>query len=502
MLRLFSVIIFLNIISKILGFGRELTLSYYFGATNITDAYLIGLSIPAIVFGIVGYGLVNSFIPIYNTIKLNESEKEAYKFTNNFTNIFLLFSILIFIICEICSPYIVRLFATGFDVETFEIAVYFTRIAAFSVFFLPLIAIYTAFLEANEKFILIGFQSIALNLIYILGTYISYKYNYRLLMYFSNLALFSQVLVLLWGAYKAGFSYKLKFLDLNDKYIKHIVILSIPVIIGASLEKINLLVDRTVASYYGNGAITMLSYAGTLNGAFLSLTLGICLSILFPQISRLALNKDRSLFEKKISDTKNFIIVFGIPITFSLFFLSEDIIRFIFGRGKFNEDDVILAAKIFSCYSISFLAFGLRDLYTKIFYAFKKTKIVLFNSSIGIALNITLNLILPKFFGLLGVALATSISVITVTILLAYNVSSKYGIAWNRNQLIILLKSTVVSTLMISFIYFIDQYIHINNAIILYAILGSLFYIAIAYLFKIQEIRLIIDIIRKRIMQE
>ena len=63
--------------------------------------------------------------------------------------------------------------------------------------------------------------------------------------------------------------------------------LGIPIIIGTSLEQINSLIDRTVASGLGSGSITILNYATKLNGAMLSLSVIAILSILYPKFSRL-----------------------------------------------------------------------------------------------------------------------------------------------------------------------------------------------------------------------
>ena len=68
--------IIITLISKVLGFSREIALSYFFGASGITDAYLVALSIPA-VFSFIGLALISGFIPLYGKIKNENSEKEA-----------------------------------------------------------------------------------------------------------------------------------------------------------------------------------------------------------------------------------------------------------------------------------------------------------------------------------------------------------------------------------------------------------------------------------------
>ena len=95
MKKIIIVVMIFNLISKLFAFFRELSLAYFFGASSLTDAYIIAFSIPTIIFGIIGSGIINGYIPIYNQIKEISDEFSAKKFTVNFINIFHLYCIII-----------------------------------------------------------------------------------------------------------------------------------------------------------------------------------------------------------------------------------------------------------------------------------------------------------------------------------------------------------------------------------------------------------------------
>ena len=69
MKRAALLIIFITIISKFVGFGRELVLAYYYGATSISDAYIISMNIPGTVFAFIASGITSVFIPKYTQIE-------------------------------------------------------------------------------------------------------------------------------------------------------------------------------------------------------------------------------------------------------------------------------------------------------------------------------------------------------------------------------------------------------------------------------------------------
>ena len=76
-------VMIITILSKILGFGREMVLSYVYGASAITDAYLISQTIPGVVFGLIGIAIGTGFIPLYSRILNEHGRLEANKYTNN-----------------------------------------------------------------------------------------------------------------------------------------------------------------------------------------------------------------------------------------------------------------------------------------------------------------------------------------------------------------------------------------------------------------------------------
>ena len=108
-------LMFLEVLSKIMGFIREITLSYFYGASSISDAYLISLTIPTVIFAFVGTGIATSYIPIYSGIVKERGIEAADRFSNNLVNFLLLNCTFIVCIGSIFTEPIVGLFASGFE---------------------------------------------------------------------------------------------------------------------------------------------------------------------------------------------------------------------------------------------------------------------------------------------------------------------------------------------------------------------------------------------------
>jgi len=491
MKKIIIIVIVFNIISKITAFFREVSLAYFFGATSLTDAYLIAFSIPTIIFGIIGSGILNGYIPMYNHIRESSNSYNARRFTNNFINVILLFSFLVFILGFFFSSTLVKLFSFGFDKNTLEIASFYTKISIFSIFPIILVTIFSGFLQVNNRFLIVAFISIPTNFIYIIGTYIAYKNNnFTMLVFFTCLAVFFQFIFLYPFVLQSKFRYRFK-INIHDKNLHSLLILGIPIIIGTSLEQINALIDRTIASTLGTGTITILNYAAKLNGAMLSLSVIAILNILYPKFSRLVSENKIDLLRVEIGHIINMIFIFSIPAMVGIIALNEEITLFIFEKSNLDKHSIWTTAKCFSAYSLCFVALCLRDLATKIFYSFKDSKTPVINSSIGIILNIILNIILSRYFGIIGIAMATSISTIFITTLLFFNLK-KYKIKFEKSNKIIFLKVSLASIVMFLVIFSSKSFLHsftIYKRMFLYLLIGGVTYFLSIFILKVTEFR-------------
>ena len=143
-----------------MGFFRELILSYYFGATGISDAYLISQTIPGTIFQFVGTGLTTCFVPIYFKILKDKGKEKVDEFTNKILSLVLLFSTVVIILVFVDTKFLIKLFASGFEGETLKYAIIFTRIGILGLYFSTLIYVYNSYLQANEIFVPTAFSAI------------------------------------------------------------------------------------------------------------------------------------------------------------------------------------------------------------------------------------------------------------------------------------------------------------------------------------------------------
>ena len=315
----------ITIISKVLGFGREIILSYVFGASAITDAYLISQTIPIAIFSFISAGIATGFIPMYSRIQKEDGQLSADQFTSNLSNILILLASVIVAIVLVFTQPIVRFFASGFSGKTLELAVNFTRITVFGVYFTALLNIFAGYLRVYENYVVTALAGFPMNLIIISSLLISAKTNVYMIAFGSLLAIASQLLFFIPFIRKAGFRYK-PVLNLKDEQIKTMLFIALPVIVGTSVNEINVLVDRTLASGIAVGGISALNYARRLNGFVQGLFVASITTVMFPMISKMAAEDNIKGLQSTKSEAISTISLLVVPASNGALIFSEEIV--------------------------------------------------------------------------------------------------------------------------------------------------------------------------------
>ena len=491
MKKIVILLMLLTVISKILGFARDITFSYFYGASFISDAYLISMTIPTVIFALIGQGISTGFIPMYTRIESKNGKDKAINYTNNVVNLVMLLCTIIVIIGLIFTEPIVNLFASGFKGETLQLAITFTRITLVGVYFTGLIFVFSAFLQIKEVFLIPVLMGLPANFIFIGTFFISSKTNIYYLSIGSLIAIASQFVLLIIYSYKKNYRYKLT-LDFKDKYIKKMIVLALPAIFGSSIAQINILIDRTLASGITIGGISALNYAHTINLIIQGVIVGSITTVLYPKISKMAVNNNIDEMKKHISGAVTAVNVFVIPSTVGYMIFAQPIVKLLYGRGEFDSNAVLLTSSALFYFSIGMISISHREILSKVFYSLQDTKTPMINAATALVLNIILNLILSRFLGVGGLALSTSISIIFCSSLLFINLRKKIGNFGIKTILISFAKLLIASLFMGGFSKIVYELL-LNSLGLTLSLLsavtfGGVIYFILIFFMKIEEV--------------
>ncbi|MDN5301097.1 MAG: putative peptidoglycan lipid flippase [Thermoanaerobacteraceae bacterium] len=503
-----AIIMLAGFLSKLLGFLRELLIGTKFGATNITDAYLVSMTVPTIIFATIAGALSTTFIPVYSGIVAKKGEQKAIYFTQNLFNVVLVISLVISICGAIFARPLVKLVAMGFEGKTLEMAVNFTRVTMFICISLGLTNILTGFLQSHQKFAIPATVNIIFNVIVIGSLILSSVFGIWGLVVASVLGYTAQIFIQLPSAIKNGFRFEGKT-DFFDKDLIRMGTLVIPVVIGTGVSTINTLVDRMMASFLAEGSISALNFANRLNFFALGLFISPITTVIYPTLSKFSAEKDINTFKNTLNRVVGIVTAVIMPVMTGAIILRVPIIKFLFERGAFDQRATYMTATALLFYSIGMIGIGIREVLNRGFYSLQDTKTPMINGTIAMMINIILNLILVRFMGLGGLALSTSISAIICTVMLFYSLRKKIGPLGGKKIIETLFKSGFSSLIMGVVVYFTYNYISaifwpagiiyqaLNLAVAI--LVGALIYIMTCVLFKVNEVFWMANLLRKKI---
>lgn len=496
-----------TMLSKVLGFIRELVLASTYGASMYSDAYIIAMNIPMVIFSVIGTTLGTVFIPMYFDVKNNYGSKKALDYTNNVFNIIIIICIILGIVGLIFTKSLVKLFAIGLEGQMLNITIDFTRITIVGIVFTGLSYIMTAYLQINSNFTIPGLITIPKNIAVIISIILSNIYCNPYIMVWGTLVgtalefLFQYPFVL-----KFGYRYKL-YVNINDEHIIKTLKLICPVLLGVAVNQINALVDRNLASTLAEGSISALNYANRLNSFIMALFISTISAVIYPTLSKISNKESNEGFVESVVNSMNYVILLIMPISVGAIVLSNPIVEILFERGAFDSNDTRITAIALSMYSIGMVSFGLREILGKVFYSLQDTRTPMINGTITMAMNVILNIILIRYFKVSGLALATSISSIICIILLFKKLNDKIEHFNQNNIRITMIKSMLSSIIMGLITYF--SYDFMNNvlnmvnfseilSLIISIVLGIFTYGVLLIILKVNEISTILEIIKNK----
>lgn len=433
--------------SKVLGFVRELVLSYFYGTSSIKDAYVIAITVPFALFGFVATALQTGIIPVYNQVETKEGKKAADDFIANSTNVVFIIATAVVIGVILFTKPIVLLFAKGFTGETLELAIKFTRIIIFTVYATGVSAIFQSYMNIHQDFVTPSTTPFIMNIIAIVAVVLSAKTHVYILIIGTLAANVLQYTLFPKRIRALDYTHKRR-IDFKDPHLKQMVIITMPLIVAIAANSIGVIIDKNIASSIVEGGISALDYANKLLGLVTGVVVTSMVTSIYPTFSKLGAEGDLEALKEKLIEALSMTCLLVIPSVFGLMALSEPVISFVFGRGEFGQTSIAMTSSALFYYAPFLIGYALRDVTMRGFYALGDTKTPVFIAVVLVAVDVVFNVILSKFMGLDGLALATTIgsSVGGVMIIVAFR--KKVGRLGLQTFIVDCVKITFCSVLM------------------------------------------------------
>lgn len=422
--RAFATVGSLTLISRLLGFIRDILLAAVLGTGLVADAFVVAFRFPNLFRRLFGEGAFNSaFVPLFAKRLEGKGTTAAKAFAEEAMS-GLAFMLLVFSALAIAGmPWLMLVIAPGFTVvpEKFDLAVLLTRIAFPYLFCMSLVALLSGVLNSLHRFSAAAAAPILLNLVLIGAILLAIALGYAgrpgagiMLAIGVTLAGLAQLAMLWLAVRRAGLRLSLR----RPRYgpdLRRLVQLGIPGLVAGGITQINIVVGTVIATL-APGAVSYLYYADRLYQLPLGIV-GVAIgTVLLPDIARHL----RAGNAAAVMDSQNrcleLALFLTLPAAVALCVSAEPIIRVLFERGAFMASDTRATAAALAAFALGLPAFVLIKVFQPAFFAAEDTATPMRYAAINMAVNIAGSLVL--FFGLrtaglmphIGIAAATSVA--------------------------------------------------------------------------------------------
>ncbi len=404
-----------TLISRILGFLRDVLIANFFGAALAADAFFVAFAIPSLLRRFFAEGaLTSAFIPVFSQVRRESGEVEAQRFAGA---IALGLGAALIIVCALGAWFaepLVRGLAPGFapNTEKVLLAARLTRVMFPFLFFIGLSAIAMGVLNEHRRFFLPALSPAL--------------HNVAMIAALLAAAAFAGgrpgAVWLAWGVVAGGvlqLAFQLPLMARRGLLpipaapwrapgVGRCLSLMGPAALGIAVLQINVLADRWLASFLEEGSISYLYYANRLvqfPHGVLSLAVA---TAAFPVLSDEAASDAEGAIRRTLTDAGRLILLVTLPAAFGLIALADPIMEVLFERGAFGPAETAASAWALRAYSLGLIAFGGVRLLTGVYHARQNTRYPVRCANIAVLANLALSVALMFPLKFVGLALATS----------------------------------------------------------------------------------------------
>ncbi|MGE0627075.1 MAG: murein biosynthesis integral membrane protein MurJ [Hyphomicrobiaceae bacterium] len=421
--RAFATVGGLTLVSRALGFVRDIIIAAVLGSGMVADAFFVAFRFPNLFRRLFGEGAFNSaFVPLFAKRLEGQGQAAARTFAEEAMSGLLLVLLMLSAVCMICMPWLMYAIAPGFaaDKDKFDLAVVLSQIAFPYLTCMSLVALLSGVLNSLGRFAESAAVSIVLNLTLIAAMLIAMALGYR-----NDPA---AGVVLAWGVFAAGILQLALLLDgarradmwprlVRPRWnegIRRLVTLGIPGVVAGGITQLNILIGTVIASLQ-SGAVSHLYYADRvyeLPLAIVGIAIGV---VLLPAVSRSVRAGDALAVTETQNRSLEFAMLLAVPAAVALAVTPTPIVSVLFERGAYAAADTEATANALALFALGLPAFVMIKVFSPAYFAREDTRTPMIYAGISLTANTIGSVVLFFWFreiGImphLGIALATTL---------------------------------------------------------------------------------------------
>jgi putative peptidoglycan lipid II flippase len=423
--------------SRIMGYIRDMVMSWAFGTGLAADAFYVAYRIPNLLRELLAEGSMSAaFIPVFTETLTNESKESAHRLANAVFARLLMILVVLTGLGIVFAPAVIDVIAWGWvhkagNEDKYDLGVTLTRLMFPYLLFIGVAALAMGILNSLRAFLTPALSPVMLNVMVISAVLLSLRYLQQPILGVAAgvvLGGLFQFLIQVPGLRREGMMLRPQFKP-GHPGVGRIGRLIGPVFFSSSVNQLNIFMNTIFASFLATGSITYLFYGMR----FIHFPLGIfgiaIATAVLPTMSAQAARREMAEFRDTLSLGLRLVLFIMFPAMAGLISLRVPIVNLLLQHGQFNQASTEGVALALLCYAVGLWAFAGVRVVVQAFYAIQDTRTPVLIALVSLITNIALSALFvfktPLAHG--GLALATSLAAMLNISLLTVQLRKKIG---------------------------------------------------------------------------
>ncbi|MGQ0673488.1 MAG: murein biosynthesis integral membrane protein MurJ [Hyphomicrobium sp.] len=394
--RAFATVGGLTMVSRILGFVRDILIAAGLGTGSVADAYFVAFRFPNLFRRLFGEGAFNAaFVPLFAKRLEGEGPEAAKRFAEEVLSVLAIVLLVFSALAMLAMPWLMTLLAPGFvgNTEKYDLAVDLTQIAFPYLFCMSLVALLSGILNSMHDYWAAAAAPILLNVVLIAAAASAIVFGLDggasagyLLAAGVTLAGLAQLAMLWFAVRRMGLKLSFPRPRLTEG-VRRLVKLGVPGLLAGGITQINIVVGTIIASLQP-GAVSYLYYSDRLYQLPLGI-IGVAVGVvLLPELARKLRAGDRPAAMDAQNRSLEFGLLLTLPAAITLAVVAEPIIRVLFERGAFKPEDTAATAAALGAIAFGLPSFVMLKVFQPAFFAREDTRTPLRYAWINMAIDV------------------------------------------------------------------------------------------------------------------
>lgn len=394
---------------KLVAVAKDVAIAMQFGTSDALDAFLIAYVLPAFAINLIGGSLNAALIPTYIQVQTQEGTQAAQHLLSSVMVWTIGILMALSVLLALTSPYLFPLMGSGFTAEKLALVQSLFYIMLPTLVLTGIATIWRALLNACNRFALAAIVPVATSLVTVLIVVgMAERWDSYTIALGMLVGALVETAILGWGLLREEVSLLPRWHGASPA-VKQVLGQYVPMVAAAFLMGGTDLVSQSMAATLSPGSVSALSYGNKLTNVMLGIGALAVSSAVFPHFSRMVAVRDWCGLRHTLLTYSRWLFIGTLPVMAALIYYSETVVALAFQRGAFSAADTHLVGQIQAIYFLQVPLYVVKTLFVKLISAFNANYVFMWGNAINLSLSMLLTYVLMQQFGVIGIALATTL---------------------------------------------------------------------------------------------